>query len=44
MSSVSKETEILFYKKPVFLDEIGKAGKEAGTYIKYLIYKYLSYS
>lgn len=38
METVSKETKVAIYKEPLFSDELGKPGKEADTYIKYLAY------
>lgn len=38
METVSKETGIPIFEKPIYSDEIGKPGEEVDTYIKYLNY------
>ncbi|WLV24076.1 zinc ABC transporter substrate-binding protein [Aciduricibacillus chroicocephali] len=38
METVSKETGVPFSKKPIYSDEIGQAGDEVDTYVKYLNY------
>lgn len=38
METVSKETGVPIYKKPIYSDEIGKKGDEVDTYVKYLNY------
>lgn len=38
METVSKESGISIYKKPIYSDEIGKKGEETDTYLKYLEY------
>ena len=38
METVSKETGIPIADKPIYSDEIGKAGEEVDTYVKYLNY------
>ncbi|WP_339165446.1 zinc ABC transporter substrate-binding protein [Siminovitchia sp. FSL H7-0308] len=38
METVSKESGIPIYEKPIYSDEIGKPGDEVDTYIKYLEY------
>lgn len=38
MQTVSEETGVEIYEKPVLSDEVGKKGEEGDTYIKYLEY------
>lgn len=38
METVSNETGIDIFEKPIYSDEIGESGSEADTYIKYLEY------
>lgn len=38
METVSRETGIPIFEKPIYSDEIGKPGDEVDTYIKYLNY------
>lgn len=38
METVSNETGIPIYEKPIYSDEIGEKGSEADTYVKYLEY------
>lgn len=38
METVSKETKVPIAEKPIYSDEIGKAGEEVDTYVKYLNY------
>ncbi|GIN92790.1 manganese-binding lipoprotein MntA [Siminovitchia terrae] len=38
METVSKESGVPIYEKPIYSDEIGKPGDEVDTYIKYLKY------
>lgn len=38
MQTVSEETGVEIYEKPILSDEIGKKGEEGDTYIKYLEY------
>jgi len=38
MKTVSNETGVPIYKKPIYSDEIGKKGEQADTYLKYLEY------
>lgn len=38
METVSKESGVPIYEKPIYSDEIGKAGDEVDTYVKYLNY------
>lgn len=38
METVSSETDVPIYEKPIYSDEIGKPGEEVDTYVKYLNY------
>ncbi len=38
METVSKESGVPIYEKPIYSDEIGKPGDEVDTYVKYLKY------
>lgn len=38
METVSKETGIPIFEKPIYSDEIGRPGEEVDTYVKYLNY------
>lgn len=38
MQTVSRATGVPIYKDPIFSDELGKTGKDADTYIKFLEY------
>src|SRR5699024_7912718 len=38
METVSKESGVEIYEKPIYSDEIGNPGDEVDTYIKYLKY------
>lgn len=38
METVSKETGVPIYEKPIYSDEIGEPGDEVDTYVKYLNY------
>lgn len=38
METVSSETGVEIYEKPIYSDEIGKPGEEVDTYVKYLNY------
>lgn len=38
METVSSETGVPIYEKPIYSDEIGKPGEEVDTYVKYLNY------
>lgn len=38
MQTVSEETGVEIYEKPILADEVGKKGEEGDTYIKYLEY------
>lgn len=38
MQTVSEETGVSIYEKPILSDEVGKKGEEGDTYIKYLEY------
>lgn len=38
MQTVSAETNVDIYERPIYSDEIGKSGEEGDTYIKYLEY------
>jgi len=38
METVSQETGVPIYEKPIYSDEIGKPGEEVDTYMKYLEY------
>lgn len=38
METVSKESGVEIFEKPIYSDEIGKPGDEVDTYVKYLTY------
>lgn len=38
METVAKESDVDIYEKPIYSDEIGEAGEEVDTYVKYLNY------
>lgn len=38
MQTISKETGVPIYKYPLYSDELGRQGKEAGSYLDYLNY------